>query len=188
MNEKKKERDFGYSEQCQPQTRRVVRLQISLGPSHTQECIIIVINMFRTKRILFLPRFPCTHHAHIHTAPIRRECCVASVSRDSTFFCAVRSHQKGGSLVSGSALPPTFPSLLLSVTLTLSLSSFFIFAQTFQMSLPYSFISISSEHGLVFQPPLNDLLSTGPTGRCETHPNQTYISVNKGSKRSHDVC
>lgn len=122
MNERKKE-SSGVANNVNLR-RTVVRLQISLGPSHTQECIIIVINIFRTKRILFLPRFPCTHHAHIHTAPIRRECCVASVSRDSAFFCAVRSHQKGGSLVSGSALPPTFPSLLLSVTLTLSLLLF----------------------------------------------------------------
>lgn len=131
----KKEREFGVANNVNLRCT-VAHLQINRGPSHTQDCIIIVINMFRTKRILFLPRFPCTHHAHIHTAPIRRECCVASVSRDSAFFCAVRSHQKGGSLVSGSALPPTFPSLLLSVTLTRSLSFSFLFRTNISNELP----------------------------------------------------
>lgn len=49
------------------------------------------------------------------------------MSRDSAFFSSVRSHHKGSSLVSTSAVPPLSPSLFLSSPSPLSLFDFSLF-------------------------------------------------------------
>lgn len=92
--------------------------------------------------------------------PIKQRSCGASVSRDSAFFSSVRSHHKGSSLVSTSAVPPLSPSLFLSPS-PLSLLLFFFLSPHLHFvvfpQLTYShciycwtpFSSAATDHSLV---------------------------------------
>ncbi len=137
-------------------------LQISLGPSHTQQCNYHCYYMFHTSRSYFCPVSCTQHRAHIHTAPIRRECCVRQCRGiQLSSALSVPSERRLISVRFSTADRLSLLSCSLSLLSHSSLISLSLLS-LFSLSLPLSHLSVSlslSPFSLSLSPSLHLSLS-----------------------------